>query len=388
MTDFDSMDYIHCPYLGKSDDRNSFYHQATRRHRCYRWEQPLPVRRQDQEQYCLSSLHVSCPRMTDASALPVPTDRTRRRRRRSLRILGMPAQRFFAYVVPMVLLFVAAVAAAAILVRDMAAPPLPTALAAADDQGTATATATPTPFPTWTATPPPASAGSQQNTTAPTPMPPTPTPVFYPTPILTPPGPVTGAGTPVFVPPTPFPTPTRAVADTTFQSPLFDSPVNPPGGGVVQATPILATPPPPGTSAAGTAPQTPPDGSEGTPEAPGELPPHSRFVLMGQPVKTLLPSGVDVCAKVFGRVFNQDGINITRQVAVAVDWWPDNRLMVGEEGWPPINPDGTYEFCLTRGQFNLSVVAPKTTSDQVWIDLDEPEFTGQVVLEVNFQLVK
>jgi len=47
MSDNESVDYTRCPYLGKADDRESFYHQATRRHRCYRWQQALMVRRQD-----------------------------------------------------------------------------------------------------------------------------------------------------------------------------------------------------------------------------------------------------------------------------------------------------------------------------------------------------
>ncbi len=59
MSERHPLDYTRCRYLGKADDRDSFYHQATRRHRCYRWEQPLMVRRQDQEQYCLASLHIS-----------------------------------------------------------------------------------------------------------------------------------------------------------------------------------------------------------------------------------------------------------------------------------------------------------------------------------------
>jgi len=285
----------------------------------------------------------------------VPENTERRKHRHSVRILGLPVRRFLAYTLPMVLLFVAAVAAAAVLVRQMTAPPLPTVLAATGSEpGAVEATATPTPFPTWTSTPSPATA---------TPVPPTPTavPVAQPTvaaPVMVPPSPA-----PAFVFPTSTPYPVILPTSTPFVPPVFSSPLNTPG-----------------TSAA----------SYGAPTYtpyPTE-PAHTDFVLLGQPVKQLIPGNVDVCARVFGRVYNKDGINITPQVAVAVDWWPDNRLVVGQPGWPPIKEDGTYEFCLSRGQFNLSVVAPKTTSQQVWIDLDEPNFVGQIILEVNFQLVK
>jgi hypothetical protein len=112
------------------------------------------------------------------------------------------------------------------------------------------------------------------------------------------------------------------------------------------------------------------------------------FVVIGDPIKTLLPGTVDVCAKVFGHVYDSKGNIITNSVGAAVDWWPNNRLEVGTAGHPPINPDGTYEFCLTRGQFNVSIVAPHRTSEVLWIDLDEPAFKGQVVLEINWQLVR
>ncbi len=377
MSERQPMDYTRCPYLGKADDRASFYHQATRRHRCYRWEQPLMVRRQDQEQYCLASLHISCPRLTDPNALPVPEEKSRRRRRHSVRILGLPVRRFVAYTLPMVLLFAAAVTAAALLLQEMSAPPLPTALAESrTGEGLASATPTTTPFPTWTPT---TVSGAAGQPAAPTQSLPVALPSDTPHPAVAPPSPappVTATPTMLF--------PTLPAATTTFSSPLTASPV--------------WTPPPPTATLAATLPGTSAASAETpTPTVtplptftpyPTAYPGSVNFVLKGEPVKQLVPGGVDVCAKVFGRVYNEQGINITPQLAVAVDWWPDNRLVVGEEGWPPINADGTYEFCLTRGQFNLSVVAPKTTSQQVWIDLDELNFVGQIILEVNFQKVK
>jgi hypothetical protein len=109
-------------------------------------------------------------------------------------------------------------------------------------------------------------------------------------------------------------------------------------------------------------------------------------MVMGTPSKTLLPGGVDVCAKVFGRVFDQYGNNITSSVAVAVEW-TDGYLLVGTPD-KPINPDGTYEFCLSRGKFNIFVVAEDRSSEKYWFSTDEPNFTGQVVYEINFQLVR
>ena len=343
-------DFVHCPYLGKVEDRQSTYDQATRRHRCFRWEQVVPIRRQDQEQYCLSPLHVSCPRLTDAGALPVPEGR-RRRHRRTLRILGIPLQRVAGYILPMTLLFGIAVFASILLVRRLTAAPLPTALVAlGGPNATATPTATATLFPTWTPTSLPIVA--QSDTPSPTPTwTASPTPLLpTPTPFLTPPGleatPIGGAFASNLATPTPyptsFPTATREPTSATFTSPI--------------ATP---TPAGSGTSAAA-ATDTP---------IPGAF----DFIVRGAPVKTLLPSGVDVCAKVFGRVYDNKGNIITNTVGVAVDWWPDNRLEVGTPDHPPINPDGTYEFCLTRGQFNLSITAPKRTSQVLWIDLDEPE---------------
>ncbi len=374
MSERQPLDYTRCPYLGKADDRESFYHQATRRHRCYRWEQPLMVRRQDQEQYCLTSLHISCPRLTDPNALPVPQDKTRRTRGHSARILGLPVRRFIAYTLPMLLLFAAAVGAATILLSEMSAPPLPTAQALDVGGGSASSTPTMTPFPTWTPTGQPATPGPTSPQEAVIVAPPTSTPQ----PAVAPPSPA---------PPTqaaPFLYPTLAAATTTFSSPPIASPV---------WTPAWPTPTQsadvPGTSAASAETATPTFTPQPTyTPYPTAYPGSADFILKGEPYKQLVPGTVDVCARVFGRVYNEQGIDITPQVAVAVDWWPDNRLVVGEEGWPAINPDGTYEFCLTRGQFNLSVVAPKTTSQQVWIDLDELDFVGQLIVEVNFQKVR
>lgn len=383
-------DQFHCPYLGKVDDRQAIYNQATRRHRCYRWERSLPVKRQDQEQYCLSPLHVSCPRLTDPNALPVPEGQ-RRRRRRSLRILGMPIRRAVGYVVPMLLLFGVAIASSLALVRHLSATPLPTAvIALASEEPTPTPTGTTTPFPTWT----PTVEGTASNegaggmaTATQTPWTrPTPGPTAFayePTattegstfssPLATP---TPGAAT--FSSPLPTPTPSRTAtpgSGSTFDSPL-DTPTVAPtatrAGTGYASVPPTRTPEPAGTV---------------YPTSPAPAGPYD-FVVVGEPVKTLLPGGVDVCARVFGRVYDQQGIVITNAVGMIVEWWPDNQLKTGVEGWPPINPDGTYEFCLTRGQYNLSVLAPKRISQQWWLDTDEPEFTGQVVLEINFQLVR
>lgn len=328
------------------------------------------VRRQDQEQYCLTSLHISCPRLTDPNALPVPQDKARRRRGRSIRILGLPLRRFAAYTLPMLLLFAAAVGAATILLSEMSAPPLPTAQALDAREGSASATPTMTPFPTWTPTGQPAMPEATSPQEAMVVAPPTSTPQ----PAVAPPSPA-----PPATQAAPNLYPTLPAATTTFNSPPNATPVWTP----TQAAAL------PGTSAANAETPMPTFTPQPTyTPYPTAYPGSANFILKGEPVKQLVPGTVDVCAKVFGRVYNEQGISITPQVAVAVDWWPDNRLVVGEEGWPAINPDGTYEFCLTRGQFNLSVTAPKTTSQQVWIDLDEPNFVGQVILEVNFQKVR
>ncbi|MHB0878131.1 MAG: hypothetical protein ACYC5O_19015 [Anaerolineae bacterium] len=359
MSDIPAGDYVHCPYLGKVEDRQSIYNQATRRHRCYRWERALPIKRQDQEQYCLSPLHVTCPRLSDPEALPVPEGR-RRRHRRTARILGIPVQRLAGYVIPMILLFVVAVVASVVLVRRLTASPLPTVvIAIAGTPGTATATATSTRFPTWTPVPPPATETPTATATGTATL--TPTPAATETPVLAP-------------TPTLMPTPTPRVATP---------------AGTSTFTSGLATPTPRPTSSAFTSPlETPSPSATGSGTAQAGTQSGYDFAVMGEPVKTLLPSGVDVCAKVFGRVYDSKGNIITNTVGAAVDWWPNNRIEVGTEGNPPINADGTYEFCLTRGQFNLSITAPHRTSEVLWIDLDEPAFKGQVVLEINWQLVR
>ena len=172
--------------------------------------------------------------------------------------------------------------------------------------------------------------------------------------------------TPTLLPPNTRQTPTPMSQGTTFDS------------GV--ATPTRVP-----TSSAFTSPLATPSA---TSTAQGTAGASYDFVVLGEPVKTLLPGGVDVCARVYGRVYDSKGNIITNSVGVAVDWWPNNRLEVGTPGNPPIKTDGTYEFCLTRGQFNVSIEATKRTSQVLWIDLDEPAFKGQVVLEINWQLVK
>ena len=379
---------MRCPYVGKVDDRGSIYNQATRRHRCHRWEQALPVRRQDQEQYCLSPLHVTCPRLTDPNALPVPKMRQRRGHRRPTRLLGMPVRRFFGYIVPMVLLFVAAIGASYILVRHMIAPPLPIALVPAlPGSPSATATATPTRFPTWTPAAEPSAvvvtpAETQTSLTLVSPLD-TPTAEAA---LTLPPTPTQAGATPTLGPsPTRHPTattPESAVGTSTFSSPIFDSPLGTPtqsdnGGASETPTPTESS-----TGATG-------DSSTATPaQSVPPMPAPFDFMAMGPAQKTLVPGGIDVCAKVYGRVYDVTGNLITREVAVSVTWWPDKRLSVGEPGSPPVNADGTYEFCLSRGQFNVAVVAHKKTSEQYWIDTDEPDFTGKVIMELNFRATR
>jgi hypothetical protein len=378
MSDVPVAERMNCPYLGKLDDRNSVYNQPTRRHRCYRWEQALPIRRQDQEQYCLSPLHVTCPRLSDPNALPVPETRRRTPHRSSVRILGMPVPRFLAYIVPMVLLFIAAITASYLLVQRMTAPPLPIAFVPTmPGTPSATETATPTPFPTWTPVP----LAVPILTVAPVETP-TEAPIFVsPIETPTPEGMETPTETSTFEvmatsdsglsytpeptePPVVYYTPeANAVGTSTFESP-FESPLETPVATEAGATPA----PTEGVASAGPAP--------------------FNFMAIQPPVKTLEPGGVDVCAKVYGRVFDMAGNNITKQVAVSATWWPDNGLVVGAPGSPPINADGTYEFCLSRGQFNIAVVAHKKTSEQFWIDTDEPDFTGKVIIELNFKEVR
>lgn len=359
MSEQPSGEYVHCQYLGKVEDRSAIYNQATRRHRCYRWEQPLPVRRQDQEHYCLSPLHITCPRLVDSRALPVP-DAKRRRHRHTRRILGIPVQRLAGYLTPMVLLLLIAVATSILLVRKLAAAPLPTvSIGPAATPGTATASPTPTLFPTWTPLPPPATDTPLPTATG------TETPTLAPTSTGTPTA--TALPTPSVVVTTSRPTSTRPAATATASGTTFDSSV--------------ATP----TSSTFTSPVSTPNATQ---TQAAQAAAGYDFAVMGEPVKTLLPGTVDVCAKVYGRVYDAAGNVITNTVGVAVEWWPNNRLEVGTAGNPPIKPDGTYEFCLTRGQFNLSIMAPKRTSQVLWIDLDEPAFTGQVVLEINWHLIR
>jgi hypothetical protein len=387
MSDLSGAERIDCPYLGKVDDRHAVYSQATRRHRCYRWEQALPIRRQDQEQYCLSPLHVTCPRLTDPNALPVPEVRRRTAHRSSARILGMPVPRFLSYAVPMLLLFIAAVVASYVLVQHMAPTPLPIAfIPTLPGTPQPTHTATATPFPTWTpvgASVPSATPGASETAT--------PVPVFV-SPLATPTETATRR-----------PTATRATAQgyaitpTDTPEPVYTPEANPVGTSTFSSpfdSPIAT--PPAETSATETAPaqvlatETVAATATGTTSesATADLSAPFNFMAIRPPTKTLLPGGVDVCAKVYGRVYDLAGNNITKQVAVSVTWWPDNRLVVGAPGSPPINPDGTYEFCLTRGQFNVAVVATKKTSEQFWIDTDEPNFTGKVIIELNFKEVR
>jgi len=65
----------YCPYLGLQEDPTSFFVYPTPIHRCHRSGNPIPVHPDDQESYCLSPNHVSCPRYQDPSVtMPSPPE--------------------------------------------------------------------------------------------------------------------------------------------------------------------------------------------------------------------------------------------------------------------------------------------------------------------------
>jgi hypothetical protein len=106
--------------------------------------------------------------------------------------------------------------------------------------------------------------------------------------------------------------------------------------------------------------------------------------------------GHDTCAKVFGTVRGLDGELLTEKdgVRVQIEWWWDE-AWVGKEGWPSFQADGTYEFCLNRGQFTISINDSvrdennlKRTSERLWFNTDLPGFTGRAIYEIHWQRMR
>ncbi|MGC8838378.1 MAG: hypothetical protein ACP5UM_08175, partial [Anaerolineae bacterium] len=196
-----------CPYLGKVDDPTNSYAQPTRRHRCYRWEKPLMVRREDQRTYCLTAAHVQCPRLTDRDALPVPGVSTpwgakpRARRHRKARspwsVQGLSRREIAQRFLPLLLLLAAAVAITWVLARGTglpgrgaevlasATPPSPTPTAS-PSTGAAGFGATPIPPPTEVVTPPSAIQELPATAEPVSPPPTTPTKGAFQSPLPTP----------------------------------------------------------------------------------------------------------------------------------------------------------------------------------------------------------
>lgn len=215
-----------CPYLGLIRDQSSFFVYATPNHRCYRAASPVPIHPDDQEAYCLSANHTSCPRYLDPEVMLTPPDKNEEPDRIYERygweatVPPEAGRQAWYRVAALALAGITLIAAIVILlsnqarIRRMAEAGVPNpsgpVLAAGGTPtglplltGRETATPTPTPFATWTPTPTITSTPTQ------TPLPPTETPVpptatVSPTPTDTPTITPTPTGTSV---PSPTPTP-------------------------------------------------------------------------------------------------------------------------------------------------------------------------------------
>ncbi|NLE77027.1 MAG: hypothetical protein GX605_09810 [Chloroflexi bacterium] len=437
-----------CPYLGKVDDASASYAQPTRRHRCYRWDRPLMVRREDQRVYCLTAAHAQCPRLSDPAALPVPGASPWGKPRRSGRsrshgdpwsIRGRSRSELVFQFGPIVLLIVAAVLLTWAIAlgglgtpqptvvvsvtsepeaADRAAATLPQEMepagstAAAEESPTATTTPTETaetPTETATSAPPTETATAtatldQAAFTSP-PLEPSPalttTATVTPT-LLTPPplpqmDPPTPWGTatepPTAAPTTPPPTATWAPTATLlpWQSPLATPTPGPPTAtpstGPAGGTPGAPTVTPTRTP---TATRTPYRTPTRTPSPPPGTP-YWNYVVTEDHL-TLEWQGQDTCAKVWGTVTDQDGNLLTHKDGIAVHlvwWWEET--WVGKPGFPSFHSDGTYEFCLNRGQFTMNIVDlndNKQTSQAWWFDVDIRNFTGRPIYQINWKRVR
>jgi len=424
-----------CPYLGKVDDRSSSYAQPTRRHRCYRWDKPQMTRREDQRTHCLTAGHVNCPRLEDREALPVPgaaspwgkrpQSRRPRRSRNPWSVQGLSRGEIVRRFGPIVLLLVAAVLITWMLARG-GTPFGPQAIALASATPTPSLTPSPVmtitdagvvatlvPPPTALPSLPPTSEGPFQSPQSPLP---TPTLTPRPTPATPPPTPDLSPPTPAFTPTatmtplltmTPVPTlpPTATWTPTATRS-AFDSPLPTAtgptmtptvgaSGPTLTATPT-ATGPTPTVTPTATGP-TPTRTPTPTPTRYATLPPGtSANYVVASDTLTLEWLGQDVCAKVYGTVKDLDGTLLTEKdgIAVHVEWWWDE-VWVGEPGWPSFKTDGTYEFCLNRGQFTMSIKDSrrdennlKRTSQKFWFNIDIANFTGRPIYEINWRRVR
>lgn len=431
-----------CPYLGKVDDPTNSYAQPTRRHRCYRWEKPLLVRREDQRTYCLTAAHTQCPRLTDREALPVPgvsspwgakpRARRHRRPRSPWSVQGLSRREIAQRFLPLLLLLAAAVLITWVLARGTGLPGRGAEASASATPPTSTPTPSPgagaaglgvTPIPPPTEALPPPTAIRELPATAEavppaTPMPPEgafqsplpePTPTFTLIPTLEPPPlpelhPPTPEATPTPLPnvvPTATPVPTLPPTSTwtpTATQGAHQSPLPTPTPFPWTPTPFGATATPTVGASAPTSTATPTPTrtpyAYATPTrtpSPPPATPYWNYVVVSDRM-SLEWQGVDTCAKVYGTVRDTDGTLLTDKdgIAIHVEWWW-GEVWIGKEGWPPFHADGTYEFCLNRGQFTVTIVDQqehKRTSQRWWFDIDIRNFTGRVIYEINWQRVR
>ncbi len=216
-------DSRYCPYLGLPEDHNSFFVYATPIHRCHRSGDPLPIHPDDQEAYCLSANHVTCPRFKDPAvrmAPPGSTDNAANLYERygwEATVGPETAGRPWARLAALGLAAVTLIAAVVIVVSNQARirqalgawqPPVGPAIGGqATPNGlplvnpaAGTATITPTPFATWTPT------STVTPTPTETPLPPTVTstptvtPTATETPTVTPTATATGIPSPTATP--------------------------------------------------------------------------------------------------------------------------------------------------------------------------------------------
>jgi hypothetical protein len=170
----------------------------------------------------------------------------------------------------------------------------------------------------------------------------------------------------------PTPTPTRTVVWTPEVFPTYTpTPTSEP-----TATPTL-TPTP------GVPPPTRRPGATPTPSVT-PMPAGFDYVVESQ-TKQQVPGQAGVCAgKVTGRVLDASGQPVVG-IQVEARWGsgPDDRAIVPRPGIdPPFN--GTFEFCLSPGGFDITVVDGDKRSQSAHVEV--PRLEGQVVVcEVNFR---
>ncbi len=215
----------YCSYLGLPEDPNSFFVYATPIHRCHRASSPLAIHPDDQEKYCLTANHVTCPRYNDPEAKLAPptggrTDEAYARYGWEATLAQDNNRRLSGRVVAIALAAVTLISAVALVFTNQARirqalqsgwqPPSgqPTLSATVPGGGplVGPGTPTPTPFSTWTPTPSPEPTATETSTVTSTfTVTPTPTdiPTGTPTPTNTPAPTPTATPPPLFIPRSP-----------------------------------------------------------------------------------------------------------------------------------------------------------------------------------------